>query len=54
MARFRVNTRDLSPLSALVVTLFMCVVWLVSFCGTILLSGIGVYLLWLLGRFLIG
>ena len=54
MIRVRVNTSHLSPLATLGVILFVAVVWLVSFCATILLSGIGVYLLWLLGRFLIG
>jgi hypothetical protein len=50
----RVNTAGLSPLATLAVVLFFGAVWLVSFCGTILLSGIAVYLFWLLGRFLIG
>lgn len=50
----RVNTSGLSPLATLAVVLFFGVVWLVTFCASILLSGIGVYLLWLLGRFLIG
>jgi hypothetical protein len=43
-----------NPLATLAIVLFYGIVWVVSFCGAILLSGIGVYLLWLLGRFLIG
>ena len=54
LVRVRVNTSHLGPLATLGVVLFMAVVWLISFCGTILLSGIFVYLFWLLGRFLIG
>jgi hypothetical protein len=50
----RVNTSGLSPFATLLAILFMAGIWLISFCASILLSGIGVYLLWLLGRFLIG
>ena len=54
MLRVRVNTSHLGPIATLGVVLFFAVVWLISFCATILLSGIAVYLFWLLGRFLIG
>jgi hypothetical protein len=49
-----INTSDLTPIGAAVIVLVMAVVWFIAFCATILLSGIGVYILWLLGRFLIG
>jgi hypothetical protein len=54
MLRVRVNTSHLGPIATLGVVLVFAVIWLVSFCATVLLSSIGVYLLWLLGRFLIG